>query len=209
MTDPIMKEFNDRQAKWKREEERRQAAQERELIRSQKKFPKLEGFEGMWSRDRSYGQPVWKMVSQDQSIELIFRPGGDGTTRFTVKGQWRDFDRLGVSSSFYWSDLFKDKVVSEDLKKDIDNQLRMVADKRKFFESAISIPVVGYSVSPEGLENLKKELKSRGFITFTPSGFGTGKIVATKPQRFGKVAPKELQDFFGISPLFLSTFDCD
>lgn len=172
------------------------------------------GFTATWIEDDFYRDPNYKnyvLTNEDAKIKFTFRPGGSGSTSFFVYGRgWLTFDRHGVEDSFYYLPLWKgDKrpPVSEML----SEQLTRIEERRKYYTNAIIIPEIGHSVSPEGLAKMKEAFKKSktAYQSFYPSGFGTGYVVSRKPGSFAKRAVKELEDFIGIAPLYVSTFDAD
>jgi hypothetical protein len=185
--------------------ERKNAA---ELKRMAPKFPVPEGFTTEWRENYDFsGTTVFVMKKDD--IEFIFRSGGPGTCKFKIGDGWRTFDRRGVDDSFYWKPLYKGHEVN--LEETFEELFKRIAKSREFSLTAINVPEIGHSVSPERLTTLKGELNKKGSISFYPSGFGTGYNITKKTtRRFGvKRATKALEDFFGVAPLFIETFDCD
>lgn len=181
-----------------------------ELKKMASKFPVPEGFTTEWRENYDYnGTTAFVMKKEKDGVEFIFRPGGPGTCKFKIGDGWRTFDRCGVDDSFYWKPLFKGDEVN--LEETFEELFKRIAKSREFSLTAISVPEIGHSVSPERLTTLKAELNKNGFISFHPSGFGTGYNVTKKTtRRYGvKRATKALEDFFGVAPLFIETFDCD
>lgn len=181
----------------------------RELGAIIKSIPKIKGFIGNWIDDPYYGKE-YVLANKKSEITFTFHQGGDGTTSFkTTDGHWRTFDRRGVESSFYWKPWDYKGAPKVNLKEMLDEQLQRIAASREYFNTAIIVPEIGFSVSPANLEKLKMTFKNAGYHSFHPSGFGVGYTVSAKPLRFGKKASKELMDFFGVAPLYIATFDAD
>lgn len=160
-----------------------------------------------WEKN-SYGDIVCVLRKQED-IELIFKQDGGGTTRFKVNGNWHTFDRRGVSDSFYWK-TWNNKPLDPNAL--VIEQLEAVAKKREYHLTAVKIPDVGYTIAPNNVDALKAELRSKGIVIFSPSGFGTGyRLLRKQPNHpFGtRRANKELEQFFGLSPLWLESFDAD
>lgn len=179
-------------------------------------LPKWDGWVGSWKEEVTHyaGQNVttrsWMLVCYADHVKLEFRAGGDGTTSFEVEGKgWLTFDRRGVESSFYWQKWDypgAEEVIIENVMRE---QVKRVADRREYYKSAIVVPQIGFTVSPEGKVALIADIKKIGFRNFMPSGFGTGYTISTKHVRFSNRAKPELEEFIGVSPLYVSTFDAD
>lgn len=172
-----------------------------------KRLPAFEGFTGTWYDDKDY---VLNNAAGD--IRFEFHPGGDGTTSFKAQdGNWLTFDRRGVDSSFYWRAFDYKGAGMPDIKEVIAEQLTRIATSREFQKFALKIPQIGHSISPVGLERLKEEFRKNDTASrsFHPAGFGTGYTVSRTRSRFATRATKALEDFIGVSPLYVSTFDAD
>jgi hypothetical protein len=188
----------------------------KELERAAKKIPVPEDFVAVWEDDASWYSganiPSKKFVlrSKKHEVDLVFRPGGSGTTKFKVNNNWLTFDRRGVEDSFYWKE-FSGKEL-RDFNAMILDQSRRVREAREFHQTALKVPDVGFSVSPDRLKALQKEIKTLGYVTFHPSGFGTGyRVVKKSHNRFGgsRRASADLEKFLECAPLWIETFDCD
>lgn len=178
-----------------------------ELQKAVKPVKIPEAFVASWEKN-SFGDIVYILRNQED-IELIFKQGGGGTTRYKGKEGWYSFDRTGVEDSFYWKPWNNETV---DLNVLVTNQIDRVAKKREYLRTAIRIPDVNYTVAPDGVDALKKQLRDKGIVVFTPSGFGIGYRLLRKQPRhpFGtRRANKELEAFFELKPLWLESFDAD
>ena len=206
------------QAKRDREDAKRIAKDMRELEKFVPTIPLWQGWEGRWEADEwytardSHGVDVKQFVLEwpANHMKMKFRMGGDGTTSFEVAGKgWLTFDRRGVESSFYWKAWdYKNapKVVIEEVMRE---QCKRIADRRAYYTSAITVPQIGFTVSPDGKTALIEDIRKIGFRNFMPSGFGTGYTISTKQVRYSNRAKPELEEFIGMSPLYVSTFDAD
>lgn len=200
-------------AQYQAEAKRQELKDKAELNRVSGKLPVPEGFKTTWrvnefNHDRN-ASPDEFVIYKEDDIEFVFRAGGSGTTKFRVKDGWRTFDRRGVEDSFYWKPWNKhSKIDFDDLLK---RQFERIEQSRKYHETAIKVPDIGFTIAPESLKALKSQLLNKGYITFTPSGFGTGyNIVRRSNRRFGvRRGSTELEKFFGVSPLFIESMDCD
>ena len=187
------------------------------LTKFVKTIPAIAGWVGEWKDETFwYGQqnhPTkrYQLINEELKIKMTFRPGGDGTTEYWLEKQkfWASFDRRGVESSFYYVPLWEtDKVPP--VTEIVARQVERVLERRRYHESSIAIPEIGFTISPEHLPKLKEELKKNGYRSFMPSGFGTGKTVSVKRSKYNcKRATQALEDFMGMSPLYVSSFDAD
>jgi len=189
------------------------AKSQKELNRFVKKLPAIDGFIGEWKDDHNWfaGEnrvtKNYVLVNIKAEIKFTFMPGGDGSTSFKAGDHWATFDRRGVESSFYWKPLWE-KDERPDIKVILNEQLERIAKHRVYAATAIKVPQISFTVSPENLAKLKVTFKNKGYHRFHPSGFGTGYTVSAKPLRHGSRASKELETFFGV-PLWVETFDAD
>lgn len=193
-------------------EQKRQAVKDQaELERTVKKIPTPEGFETEWRDNYQFQGDRVFVIKRADDVEFIFRPGGFGTTSFKVGDGWRTFDRRGVEDSFYWKPFSFEKGKKIDFKALFAEHLERIEKRRDYHKTAITVPDIKFTVSPERLVTLKTELNKRGYISFHPSGFGTGyNILKRSTRRYGvRRGSADLEKFFGISPLFIESLDCD
>lgn len=191
------------------------AKDQKELQHLVPKIPKLNGFIGEWKEEHYWFDGKNRLIKKyvlsnmKDEITFTFNPGGDGSTSFNTERGWRSFDRTGVESSFYWKPWDYKGAEPVDLNEVLKDQLERIAKQRDYFKTAIKIPEIGFTISPDGLAKLKGDLKRIGYRRFMPSGFGTGYTISIKKLRFGNRVSKELEEFIGISPLYVETFDAD
>ncbi len=161
--------------------------------------------EDLW---KNCSQQVFVLKSDD--IEIRFDQNGCGHTIYSYGGRKYTFDRRGIEDSFYHLPLWGGDE-SYDLNLIIAEQLDRVTKSLKIIAKSIDVPGVPFTTTPERLEHMKKQLKSGGQVSFTPQGFGTGYIISygAKHHSDAKRAPKATEDFFGVSSLYISTFDAD
>lgn len=133
--------------------------------------------------------------------------GYGGTTLFKTQNHgWLSFDRTGVCDSFSspWRGELPDPATV------IEEQIRRVKEHRERTANYISVPVLGYRIAPETRDEYSKKLKAGGTVSFTPAGFGQGHyLTARRKYHYSTRAAKELAEFFGLTELWLETFDCD
>lgn len=179
-----------------------------------------EGFTAEFGEDTfGFGEKVEKYanftLTKAGDTRIKFDQYGGGHTEFTKEpGMWLCFDRTGVEDSFYHADLYGSKKEKEfDLDAIVTEQLARIAKRREYYKTAVSVPSIPFTVAPDKVPELKKQLAKHSHITFTPSGFGTGYVIAKKPTRgcrYGeKRADANLEAFLGHSPLYVATMDCD
>jgi hypothetical protein len=130
---------------------------------------------------------------------------GSGHTSFSTKLGRRTFDRRGVEDSFY---VDKDDTV-EKVNEKVRRQIEKVAESVSRMARSQAIPVLGFTVTPEALEEIKAKLAKGKSHTFTPSGFGTGYVISKKRSRFARHCDPAINAFFGVGALYFETLDCD
>lgn len=201
---------------YKAEAEKRAAEALKTLQKIATTLPVPEGFTAEWTNDGHEGEPTYVMANADKSVRFIFRSYGGGTTEFKLAdGSKRTFDRRGVSDSFYWADWDNKSKPTAGMAADLADQLADVKKRLEFHQTAITVPELGYKIAPETKTHHLKELKKpRGYVVFTPAGFGTGYRVSRKQGnvRLGygtRMAGAELVAFYGVGPLLIETMDCD
>jgi len=172
-----------------------------------------EGFVARFGTDHRWGHDAFAFILEkpdDTQIVFTFE-GESGHTYFKAgKDDWRCFDRLGVSDSFYWGDWSGKIRPVADLNNEMIDQIANVARSREYLKTAITVPVIGFTVSPARLEMIKADLKKDRPVIFTPSGFGTGYTITRKKHaHYAERAKSELEKSFGFEPLFITRMDCD
>ncbi len=148
-------------------------------------------------------------VVKSDDIELRFDQSGSGHTDFKIGDSTLTFDRLGVEDSFYHLPFGDWDKVKYDLNAILKEQLSRVAKQRERAETAMAVPDIPFTLAPEELKKYKSRLAKGNQITFMPSGFGTGYQISKVPRRDAKRASSKMEAFFGIDPLFISSFDAD
>jgi hypothetical protein len=154
---------------------------------------------------------------KEDDTKIKFDQSGAGHTEFKSERGWGTYDRRGVEDSFHHIPYdFEKNQTPPDLNAIVAEQLARIVKSREYYKTAVAIPGLpgGFTVKPEGVAGLKKQLAAKnGHLTFTPSGFGTGYCITKKPTRgcrYGEERAKpELEAFLGQSPLYVHTLDCD
>lgn len=202
--------------KREKQEAARRVKEEKELVKFQPKFPTLDGFVGSWKTDASWDgkSKTWVLSNPGLKVEFIFRTGGAGTCKFEVtqgdKTWWSSFDRIGVSDSFYWKTWDARSKLCPDLGANMADLLTQVEKTREFHKTSLTVPGIGFSVSPERKAGFPAEFKKHQQVRFHPSGFGTGHCFSIKKfYSYAERATPAQEEFFGVSPLWHSTMDCD
>lgn len=173
-----------------------------------------QGFVASMEDDRWYGNPEYDphtqvFVLKSDSIELRFDQSGCGHTLFTHKGSQLCFDRRGIEDSFYHLPMLDGDDVP-DVNAIVTEQIERVAEYLKIADDFIQVPDLPFTVTPKRLAELKTRLRNNNSITFRPSGFGIGYVLARhRTDRNDKRSTSKTEDFFGVGPLFISTFDAD
>lgn len=153
--------------------------------------------------------PTLVYVLKGNGMEIRFDQTGSGHTLFTHEGKQLCFDRYGVEDSFYhlpFGDWDKERY---NLNTIVKEQIKRVEEYLKYTKTALQVPGIPHTVSPEAKVKLIERLKKNGQISFQPSGFGTGYIVTKNMVRGSKLAPKAMATFFGFDKLFISTVEMD
>lgn len=138
-----------------------------------------------------------------------------GTTNFgsILEGRRipRTFDRIGVESSFY----FHRTDTVETVRAKFAEHLTRIATQRERSARSVTVPEIGYSITPATKAQHTAALKSGSSISFSPSGFGTGytlTLASRRRTRLGygtRMAGTALNEFFGVGALLVETRDCD
>ena len=159
------------------------------------------------------------LMSDDKAtIALFFRiqtyekkVSVDGTTAFlNAKGERRNFDRIGVDSSFSWAPAWCEAPF--DPAGIIVKQIKDVEAAVERSKTSIPVPGIPFLVQPKGLEEMKAKLAAGKYIEFHPSGFGTGyRLIAKQPRnsRWMERGSKETCAFFDVDQLWIEKLDCD
>lgn len=168
---------------------------------------------------------VLVLASPSIKIEIYFTGNrkdfflADGHVSFKADGGWRSYDRYGVEDSFYienplqwvgsrWEDgtdviARANETIKNFIEVKIPESLALIARSE-------SVPGIPFSVTPERKAAITKALKSKQSNTFMPSGFGIGYTLWTrKIDSFCERGSKEMEKFFGVSPIYISKFDAD
>jgi len=130
---------------------------------------------------------------------------GDGHVYFdTAKGRM-SFDRIGVDDSFY--------IDAEDTPASValifKEQLNRIEECRARLARSLTVPGLGYNLTPERLAEYQVVLKAGHSIRLAPSGFGIGHILSTRRGRYSHPAGAAINDFFKVGPLHIEAFDHD
>jgi hypothetical protein len=187
------------------------------------KLPKMAGFvestqKSSWSAYGVTFEYTNRVLTHEEfKVKFIFKTGGNGTTEYWYEpagktGFWASFDRTGVEDSFYWTGWGKDAKphTPAEMIETFKDHIERIKKQREYAKTAISVPQIGFTISPDRKEKDIAQLKAGKYVQFIPSGFGTGYTITRKPMySYSKRAAKPLEDFYGVSPLYISTMDCD
>lgn len=135
--------------------------------------------------NKYYGEVYYKVPGKDGHYSLGQRGFDSG-----ISGSWSSDENV--------NDLIREKI-------------NKVKEKQNKISRSVDVPVAGgvWNVVPERIEEMKNQLKAGKSITFAPHGMGTGYHVSTKPARYSQKASKDTEEVFGISPLYVESYDHD
>lgn len=154
--------------------------------------------------------------SNDGTMEFVVTPGRPGQElRFSGEIYYKipergnsvyTVGRRGIDSGIYED--FTNSKPSKDIIQDWANEV--IAKQEKISQS-ISVPVGGgtWHITPENIEAIAKRLRAGETQSFAPHGMGTGYVLSTKRGRFSNRASNATEEAFGISPLFVESYDHD
>jgi len=147
-------------------------------------------------------RPVTELNHWGDEVKTVT---GSGHTNFKAtqegKENWYTKSRRGHDESFYCGDL-------TDFDALIEEQVRVALESRARVEGLITVPGLKWSINPADKEKIADRIRSGGH-SFVPAAMGTGLLLTTQRQRWGGRAPKETEDYFGISPIYTASLDCD
>jgi hypothetical protein len=159
-----------------------------------------------------------KIESDEMRLELDFESNGyafSGSMHFKCEDGWRTTARRGIEQSFYGT---IDKREAEDWMQyyssvvDIIKEQEEVAKaKRKQIASMITVPGIGFLITPERKKADTKKLQAGGSISFHPAGMGTGIELRVRRSRgrHSIPAPASTARFYDVPSLWKTEWDCD
>jgi hypothetical protein len=130
-----------------------------------------------------------------------------GHVNYTHNGSTFSYDRLGVEDSFYNGHRY-DKSPNEQ----ITEQLARIEESRGRIDNSVRVPSpIDRLIDKDRLEKTRIEFKTKKNAAYSshPGGFGTMYTVMKQSSRFSNRAPKEIEEFFGYSPLYIHTDEMD
>jgi hypothetical protein len=153
-----------------------------------------------------YGSKYIAFKGNDFDIRLELN--GAGHTNFqTIHGS-RTFDRYGIDDSFY---VDRHSHTVKDVVRIINEEIAKVRASQERAKDQELIPGFGWYTTAKGKQEIIDLLKAGKSKTFTPSGFGTGYRMYTGRcyHQWDKRAKPETEAYFGVSPIWLESMDCD
>jgi hypothetical protein len=130
---------------------------------------------------------------------------GGGHTNFkaTKEGKegWYTLSRRGVDDSFYCGD-------STDWDALIEEEMKRAQESRERLEGMITVPGLKWSINPADKEMIADRIRSGGH-SFVPAAMGVGMRLSTRRSSWCGRASKATEDYFGISPIYTESLDCD
>lgn len=146
--------------------------------------------------------PVIRLNPYNQNTSTVSM---DGHTNFKAtkegKESWYTLSRRGHDDSFYGGD-------ETDFEALIEEQLTKAQESQDRIEGMITIPGLEWSINPADKEMITERIRNGGH-SFVPAAMGMGLRLFTKRERWGGRAPKATEDYFGISPIYTQSLDCD
>jgi hypothetical protein len=164
-----------------------------------------------WGKEKILHPSVIFTKGTDIEIKIVISSptdkymAGSGHTSFATKLGRRTFDRRGVEDSFY----VEPGLDVEKTNAQVLRQIEKVAESVARMERSVAVPIWGFTVTPETLEEIKGKLTKGKTHTFTPAGFGTGYVLSKKRSRWSRLADPKINAFFGVGALYFDTLDCD
>jgi len=175
--------------------------------------------EGFKFKDRATIGEQWAdhfvVSDDDDTMEMILslgkpgeygKYGGEIYYRVPGKGGIYSLGARGtdVGLSVDWND---DRPFAEVIK-DTAEKVKQKQDK---IGRSLDVPVAGgvWKVTPEGIEQIKKDLRMGRSHTFAPHGMGIGYHVSMNKTQYSNRADKRTEDALGISPLYIEQYDHD
>lgn len=136
--------------------------------------------------------------------------GISGTTKFLYKGKEYTFDRRGIEDSFYLGDKYSTyKTLDEAMVGELE-RVRVRIKNLNDQGGLVPVPGTSIQITEKHKSELVERIKSTGSVAIHPSGFGQGYTFSKMLRsRYDQRATAEQCKFFGMSPLFVSQFDCD
>ena len=129
----------------------------------------------------------------------------NGHTNFKAvkegKENWYTKSRRGHNDSFYAGDLTDfDALIEEQVKEALESRARV--------EGLITVPGLKWSINPADKEKIAERIRNGGH-SFVPAAMGVGLRLSSSRSSWGGRAPKATEDYFGISPIWTQSLDCD
>lgn len=84
-----------------------------------------------------------------------------------------------------------------------------IPEARERLDHSENVPGIPFMVTAERKAEVISRIQSGQAYTFMPSGFGTGYTLSGHQDAYSKRADKETERFFGVSPIYVNTFDAD
>lgn len=170
---------------------------------------KMAGGRNMWTGDRvAKGKDRgtvtkaagWTGFGEDRTYSEAFSIRWDGEEDETHYTNEALLKRLGI---------VKADVIEQTNAKIWDIVHVRIPEDRARIGNSESVPGIPFMVTPERKALITQQLKAGGDYSFTPSGFGTGYRLSANRGPWSRQADPKTAEFFGMSKLYVDTFDCD
>jgi len=134
---------------------------------------------------------------------------------------WDSADGAGTKVVYTKRQLSASKIAKADVIEQANHTIKQILEvripeARARLAQSERVPGIPFEVTPERKQEVTRTLASGSAYSFTPSGFGTGYRLFMKRDRYSRGIPggserarEETERFFGISPIYVETFDAD
>lgn len=168
--------------------------------------------ESMWQGYTRLKRKV-KIVTfrgDDFKLRVECEPGSKywcGHTKFQTMYGEKTFDRRGVQDSFY----IQMHHTTLDVEAILEGQVRQLRGSQARILEKEPVPGIGYLIASSDKATIRSTLIQGGTRLFSPSGFGTGKILyhGSKRNSWDTRAPAETEAYFDLDPLYIILTDHD
>lgn len=135
-----------------------------------------------------------------------------GNRRVTFFRCGVDCDTFGGGVPREGAELDSYELKCTDVNAQVDALITRIREHQAKTKDYVTLPAPfsSFRASAEQIEGYKKLLRTGQYVTFTPSGFGTGyRLMTRRSSRYDKPVSAEVARFFGVNTLYYETLDCD
>lgn len=165
-------------------------------------------------------EKLWEHQRVVRGAKLGTVVSGAGYRGNTPNRKWVDevviaWDE-GETTTYTEAQVKRNRIVHADVVEQTNATIRRfievrIPEARARIARSERVPTTPFSVTPEDKARVVQRLKTDKQYTFMPGGFGTG-YTLTRSARTGGYGAKrapQLEAFFGVKPIYVSTFDAD